>query len=76
MVPTPEELPELIERAKAKIDFRSAEWLAIEEWLRLKRWLVLLSVQMGDPVQTDHNRGRAAMLSQLLNERGQSTNQG
>ena len=76
MIPTPEDLPDLIERAKAKIDFMSAEWLEIEEWLRLKRWQVLLSLQSGDVTQTDHNRGRAAMLSQLLNERGQSTNQG
>lgn len=76
MIPNPDDLPELLEKAQAKIDFRSAEWLAIEEWLRLKRWHVLLSLQAGDETQTDHNRGRAAMIGQLLNIRVQSDNQG
>jgi hypothetical protein len=76
MAPNPDDLPELIEKAKAKIDFRSAEWLAIEDWLRLKWWLALVSLQSGDLAKTDHNRGRLAMLAQLLSERGQSTNQG
>lgn len=76
MIPSPDDIPELLEQAQAKIDFRSPEWRAIEEWLRLKRWHVLLSLQSGDEAQTDHNRGRAAMIGQLLNLRAQSDNQG
>lgn len=74
MIPSPDDLPELINKAQQRVNFHSPEWQAIDTWLRLKRWQVLLSLQSGDEMQTEHNRGRARMIGELLNIRGQSDN--
>ena len=65
------------EAAQQRIDFSSKEWLAIERYLSAKKWQIAIGLTRGGPPEaTEHARGRAAMLSELLMLRGQTNTKG
>ncbi len=55
------------ERQAKVIDYNGPDWLAIQQWAKARRWLLADQLLTEQPdVQASHNRGRAAMLNELL----------
>lgn len=62
------------DEALKQIDVHSAEWQAIVRYLNAKKWaLAAQTIKGGPPEAVEHARGKAAMLSELLNIRGQTS---
>lgn len=62
------------DEAAKQIDVHSAEWQAIVRYLNAKKWtLAAQAIKGGPPEAVEHARGKAAMLSELLQIRGQTS---
>jgi hypothetical protein len=80
-LPTFDALNEYVSRecdeAIKHIDAHSAEWQAIVRYLNAKKWaLAAQAIRGGPPEAVEHARGKAAMLSELLQIRGQTSTEG
>lgn len=65
------------DEAEKAINVHSVEWQAIVRYLNAKKWvLAAQSIKGGPPEAVEHARGKAAMLSELLNIRGQTSTEG
>lgn len=80
-LPTFDELNEYVSRewdeAVKQIDLQSAEWQGVVRALNAKKWMIAAQILRGGPPEAvEALRGKAAMLSELLNIRGQTSTQG
>lgn len=65
------------DEAVKQIDLHSKEWQAIVRALNAKKWMIAAQILRGGPPEAAESlRGKAAMLSELLNIRGQTSTQG
>lgn len=65
------------DEAVKQIDVHSKEWQAIVRALNAKKWMIAAQVLKGGPPEAvEAARGKATILSELLNIRGQTSTQG
>lgn len=63
--------------AAMAIDVHSAEWQAIRRYLNARKWQIAASILRGGPPEAvEQARGKAVILSELLNIRGQTSTEG
>lgn len=63
--------------AENEINVHSAEWQAIRRYLNARKWQIAASILRGGPPEAvEQARGKAAILSELLNIRGQTSAEG
>lgn len=63
--------------AENEINVHSNEWQAIKRYLNAKKWQIAAQALRGGPPEAiEQARGKAVILSELLNIRGQTSTEG